>query len=119
MALKYPYLARLIASVIRDFFRFALARVITLDLTALSSAEITLDSEVAASAFFPAAKDSRSPFSDLRRREMMERLCRCLRALLRMRRSADFVFGIVSFLNQFKARNGSQTGADVNAEAAG
>ena len=29
------------------------------------------------------------------RRDLMLRLCNCLRALLRIRRSADFVFGII------------------------
>ena len=48
---------------------------------------------------------------------MMERLCRCLRSLLRMRRSADLVFGIVSFLNQLKGRNTSEMALNVNAEA--
>ena len=44
----------------------------------------------------------------------------CLRALPRMRRSADLVFGIVAIyvVLNFRARHGSGTGINVNGEAA-
>ena len=91
------YFARLSAIVRRDFLRFAVARVMTPDLTALSIVESVSDKDFVASSFLPAMTVSRNPFSTRRRREEMERLCNCLRALLRTLFSADFVFGINRF----------------------
>ncbi len=91
------YFARFNAIVRRDFLRFAVARVMTPDFTALSIVESVSDNDLLASAFLPAMMVSRKPFSTRRRRELMERLCNCLRALLRILFSADFVFGINRF----------------------
>jgi hypothetical protein len=41
-------------------------------------------------------------------------LCRCLRELLRMRRSADLVFGIKATGLRFRAGNRSETTGFVN-----
>ena len=71
------YFARLSAMVRRDFLRFAVARVMTPDLTALSMTDKASGKDLAASAFFPAVTVSRKPFSTRRRREEMERLCNC------------------------------------------
>jgi hypothetical protein len=69
----------------------------TPDLTALSKAEWTPGNALAASSFFPPVMSERKFFSRPRNFEVMLRLCKFLRALLRIRRSADFVFGIIQF----------------------
>jgi hypothetical protein len=71
---------------------------ITPDFAALSRAELTLRSEVAASSGFPPAKSAQYRFSNVFKRDFTLWLCCCLRALLRMRRSADLVFGISDYL---------------------
>lgn len=87
-----------IASARRDFFRFAVARARTPDLTALSKAEWTPDKALEASSFLPPVTSVRNSFSNRRNFDFTARLCKCLRSLLRIRRSADFVFGIIIFV---------------------
>ena len=88
------YRAWLNRSASRDFFRFAVPRCKTPVFAALSKAELTLGRAFAASSFLPAASNSTYLRSKLCRRDLILRLWAFLRALLRIRRSADFVFGI-------------------------
>jgi len=67
-------------------------------LAALSKAETNVFKAVLASAFFPAVAKVAKLFSRVCKRDLVLVFWVRLRALLRMRRSADFVFGI----NQFK-----------------
>ncbi len=83
----------------RDFFRSAMDLWMTPVLAALSKAELTARSEVTASVFFPAVISMRYFFSNWCRLDLTLRLCRRLRALLLIRRSADFVFGIKFYIN--------------------
>jgi hypothetical protein len=78
----------------RDFFRLAVARWTAPDLAALSKAEEMIWSDLAASSFLPVPTRSRNTFSRVCRRDLVLWLRCCFRALLRMRRSADFVLGI-------------------------
>ena len=79
----------------RDFLRLAMGRLMTPVFAALSKAEVSRRKAEAASSFFPAASSSAKFLSKLCRRVLTLRFCSCLRALLRMRRPADFVFGIL------------------------
>src|ERR1035441_6453345 len=81
----------------RDFLRLAVGRVMAPTFTALSNAEWTPASSLAASSFLPAATVARNCFSVRRKRDFTALFWRCLRWLLRIRRSADFVLGIDSF----------------------
>ena len=78
----------------RDFFRSAVALWTTPALAALSKAEVIARNASVASLFLPAVTRARNFFSSECNRDLRRRLCACLRALLRMRRSADLVFGI-------------------------
>src|SRR5262245_571852 len=91
---RQPYRAWLNRSASRDFFRFAVPRCKTPVFAALSKAELTFGKALAASSFLPAASNSTYLRSKLCRRDLILRLWAFLLALLRMRRSADFVFGI-------------------------
>src|SRR5438445_10425098 len=91
----------------RDFLRLALFACSTPLLAALSKAAVTARNAVDASSFFPAVTSERYVFSSVLRREWALWLRRCLRALLRMRRSADSVFGIISTFLQILGRNRS------------
>jgi hypothetical protein len=100
----------------RDFLRSAVALCSTPALAALSKAEVTARSAVAASAFLLALMSVRYFLSSECRRDLMLRLWAFLRALFRMRRSADFVFGIIGFVLN-SAAHGTETPAVVNGEA--
>src|ERR1035438_6565358 len=81
----------------RGFLRLAVGRVMAPTFTALSNAEWTPASSLAASSFLPVATVARNCFSVRRRRDLTALFWRFLRWLLRIRRSADFVLGIDSF----------------------
>ena len=93
-----PYFACASRNASRDFLRSAVARWTTPDFAALSNADVRFWSAFEASCFFPAPISCRYARSRVCRRDLMLRLCNFLRALLRIRRSADFVFGINQFL---------------------
>jgi hypothetical protein len=78
----------------RDFFRLALHRWTAPAFAALSKAEFNVPSSVFASSFLPASTKSRYLRSNVFKADFALRLREFFRALLRMRRSADFVFGI-------------------------
>jgi hypothetical protein len=79
----------------RDFFRLAVAKWITPVLAALSYPDIAARKAVAASSRLPAFTVSKKFFSSVFKRDFTDLFCVCFRALLRIRFSADFVFGIV------------------------
>src|SRR5262245_48047218 len=81
----------------RDFLRSAVALWTTPVLAALSNAELMARNASTASVFLPALSRVRYFRSREWRRDLMPRLWAFLRALLRMRRSADLVFGIKAF----------------------
>ena len=81
----------------RDFLRSAVALCTVPVLAALSKAELTACNARIASAFLPALIRTRYFFSSEWSRDLRLRLWACLRALLRERRAADFVFGIIGF----------------------
>src|SRR5262245_8048031 len=72
-------------------------------LAALSKAEVIARRASEASFFLPEVTRIRYFLSRECSRDLMRRLCACLRALLRMRRSADLVFGIKYFLDSERA----------------
>src|SRR5215471_1619278 len=80
----------------RDFLRLAVGREMVPTLTALSYAEWTPGRSLAASSFCPAVTVARNSFSKRRSLDLTLVLWRFLRWLLRIRRSADLVFGIIS-----------------------
>jgi len=80
----------------RDFLRFAVGRLTAPTLTALSNAEWTPGRSLAASSLLPATTAARNCFSSRRSLDLTLLFWRFLRLLLRIRRSADFVFGINS-----------------------
>src|ERR1051325_8138544 len=82
---------------------------------ALSNAVVTARRASVASLFLPVLSNARYFFSSECKRDFRLRLRNRFRALFRMRRSADLVFGIISSF-RFRARNGSRTAADVNGE---
>jgi hypothetical protein len=88
------YLSALRRALRRDFFRSAVALWSAPVFAARSKAELTAGSMVRASCFLPARIRERYFLSIERRYDLTMRLWLRLRALLRMRRSADFVFGI-------------------------
>src|SRR5262249_33842823 len=79
-----------------DFLRLAVARRTTPVLAALSNAETTTLKDLAASSFFPEDTAARKFFSSVCRRDLTLEIAAWLRLLLRIRRSADLVFGIKS-----------------------
>src|SRR5262245_51710859 len=89
------YFAEAKASASRDFLRLALALWITPDLAALSSAELKVRNASLVFCLSPPLAAVSNARSRVFRRDATLRLWRRLRSLLRARRSADFVFGIV------------------------
>jgi hypothetical protein len=80
----------------RDFLRLAVALWITPDFAALSNAELSPWSALVASSFLPEETSDKYPLSRVCNRDFVLRLRNSFLALFRMRRSADFVFGIDS-----------------------
>ena len=81
----------------RDFLRLALVLGTTPPLAALSYTELTSRRAFAATSLLPATTAARNFFSEVFTRVLTVMFLACLRALLRIRRSADFLLGIVTF----------------------